>query len=92
MIVYAPAISRCHTHSQRHVIRKEESTVPAVLKDLGSWFWRLVPANPILVRVVQSGGRRLRHLWIRLGYLTIIAVAVVFGIGQSRDRKGAVGV
>ena len=60
----------------------------SVLKDLGLWFWRLVPANPILVRVVFAGGRRLRHLWIRIGYLSILAVAVVIGVlvkqpGQS---------
>ncbi len=60
----------------------------AVLKDLSLWFWRLVPANPILVRVVFAGGRRLRHLWIRIGYLAILAVAVVIGVlvkqpGQS---------
>jgi len=52
----------------------------AVLKDLGLWFWRLVPANPILVRVVFAGGRRLRHLWIRIGYLAVLAVAVVVGV------------
>ncbi|MCB9856763.1 MAG: ABC transporter permease subunit [Phycisphaerales bacterium] len=54
--------------------------MPTIVKDLGLWFWRLVPANPILVRVVQSGGRRKRHLWIRLGYLSIMAIAVVIGI------------
>lgn len=54
--------------------------MPTIVKDLGLWFWRLVPANPILVRVVQSGGRRKRHLWIRLGYLAIMAIAVVIGI------------
>jgi ABC-type transport system involved in multi-copper enzyme maturation permease subunit len=65
--------------------------MPDVIRDLGSWFWRLVPANPILVRVVQSGSRRIRHLWIRLGYLTIIAVAVVFGIVfmQSSASSGS---
>lgn len=54
--------------------------MPTIIKDLGLWFWRLVPANPILVRVVQSGGRRKRHLWIRLGYLSVMAIAVVIGI------------
>ncbi|HRW51333.1 MAG TPA: ABC transporter permease subunit [Phycisphaerae bacterium] len=54
--------------------------MPTILKDLSLWFWRLVPANPILVRVVHAGGRRKRHLWIRLGYLSIMAVAVVIGI------------
>ena len=52
----------------------------AVFRDLGLWFWRLVPANPILVRVVFAGGRRVRHLWIRAGYLAVLAVVVVIGV------------
>ena len=51
-----------------------------VFKDLGLWFWRLAPANPILVRVVHAGGRRVRHLWIRIGYLSILAAVVVIGV------------
>ena len=49
-------------------------------RDLGMWFWRLVPANPILLRVVHAGGRRLPHLYIRIGYLTFLAIAVVIGV------------
>lgn len=52
----------------------------AVLRDLGSWFWRLAPANPIVVRVVYAGGRRLRHLWIRSAYLIILAAIVAIGV------------
>ncbi len=52
----------------------------AVLRDLGHWMWRLVPANPILVRVVHSGGRRSRHLLIRAGYLLAMTIAVVVGV------------
>ncbi|MBK8267827.1 MAG: ABC transporter permease subunit [Planctomycetes bacterium] len=52
----------------------------AALHDLGRWFWRLVPANPILVRVVQAGGRRERHLWIRVGYLFILGAATFIGV------------
>lgn len=65
--------------------------MPTIIKDLGLWFWRLVPANPILVRVVQSGGRRKRHLWIRLGYLAVMAVAVVIGIAlmQGGNSTGS---
>jgi len=48
----------------------------ALLRDFGSWFWRLVPANPILVRVVMAGGRRVSHLWIRVGYLGILMAAM----------------
>ena len=65
-----------------------------VFKDLGLWFWRLAPANPILVRVVHAGGRRVRHLWIRIGYLSILAAVVVivndFMGCSSLGRVGAV--
>jgi ABC-type transport system involved in multi-copper enzyme maturation permease subunit len=44
---------------------------------LGPWFWRLVPANPILVRVVQGGSRRVRHLWLRLAYLSVLLFVVL---------------
>ncbi len=54
--------------------------MPTILKDLGHWFWRLVPANPILVRVVASGSKRAQHLFIRLGYLLVLAVAVCIGV------------
>lgn len=54
--------------------------MPAIAKDLGRWFWRLAPANPILVRVVYAGGKRLRHLYIRTAYLTILAAVVVIGV------------
>lgn len=58
----------------------------AVLRDLGSWFWRLVPANPIVVRVVYAGGRRRQHLWIRTAYLTILAA--IAGIGVLVVQSG----
>ena len=61
----------------------------AVLKDLGLWFWRLVPANPILVRVVSAGGKRVRHLWIRLLYLVALTVAVAFGVLFTYEGGGS---
>lgn len=55
----------------------------SILGDLSLWFWRLLPANPILVRVVTSGGRRTRHLWARCIYLGVLfLVLLVFGVGQ----------
>src|SRR3972149_1843391 len=41
----------------------------ALLGKLWLSFWHLLPANPILVRVVQGGSRRPRHLWLRVGDL-----------------------
>lgn len=52
----------------------------ALVRDLGLWFWRLAPANPILVRVVYAAGRRLRHLWMRTAYLGILAAIVIIGV------------
>jgi len=66
-----------------------------LVRDFGSWFWRLIPANPILVRVVMAGGRRLSHLWIRVAYLGILmgcmaVAALVFqsaGAGSLADMS-----
>ncbi len=44
------------------------------------WFWRLLPANPLLVRVVQGGSRRQTHLWVRMGYLGALILLVVIGL------------
>lgn len=52
------------------------------LARLGKAFWRLIPANPILVRVVHGGSRRSRHLWIRFAYLGILMVVVLFAMTQ----------
>ncbi len=51
-----------------------------LFRDLGQWLWNLAPANPILVRVVYAGGRRVSHLWIRAGYLIILAIVVAGGV------------
>lgn len=41
------------------------------------WLWRLAPANPIVVRIVQGGSRRIRHLWIRMAYLGLLVLLVL---------------
>ena len=41
------------------------------------YFYRLIPANPILLRVVDSGGKRRRDLIIRCVYLGLL-VGLVF--------------
>jgi len=51
---------------------------------LPDYLWRLVPANPILLRVVESAGKRRRDLLIRCAYLGLLVFLVVFSIfGQS---------
>ena len=44
------------------------------------WFWRMLPANPVLLRIVQGGSMRIRHLWIRMGYLGALIGLVLVGL------------
>ncbi len=44
------------------------------------YLYRLVPANPILLRVVETGGKRKRDLLIRCGYLALLIVVVIFSL------------
>jgi ABC-type transport system involved in multi-copper enzyme maturation permease subunit len=50
--------------------------MPAVL----NWLLRLLPTNPICMRLVQGGSRRMRHLYIRSGYLAVMIVVLLFVI------------
>ncbi|HEV8605759.1 MAG TPA: ABC transporter permease subunit [Tepidisphaeraceae bacterium] len=50
---------------------------------ISNYLWRLIPANPILVRVVQAGGKRKRDLLIRCAYLGILLFLVIFLLLQS---------
>src|SRR3954453_18742571 len=50
---------------------------------VGDYFWRLLPANPILLRVVETGGKRKRDLFIRCGYLGLLVLLVVFSLVTS---------
>jgi ABC-type transport system involved in multi-copper enzyme maturation permease subunit len=56
-----------------------------VLSDIGLWLWRLLPVNPILVRVVSNGGKRLPHFWARLIYLAALVVVFLFFGGLLRE-------
>lgn len=48
-----------------------------IVNDVAMSFWRLLPANPIVVRVVQIASKRVQHLWIRTGYLIILLVVML---------------
>ena len=51
------------------------------------YFWRLIPANPILLRVVQMNGKRRRDLFIRCGYLGLLIAVVFFRlVGTQTDN------
>ncbi len=52
------------------------------------WFLRLLPLNPIAVRLVEGGGRRLRHLYLRSGYLAAMIVLLLLAlIGPSTSLR-----
>jgi ABC-type transport system involved in multi-copper enzyme maturation permease subunit len=50
---------------------------PAVL-----WISRLLPTNPIVVRLVAGGSKRTRHLYIRSGYLAVMMLVLFFNLLQ----------
>jgi ABC-type transport system involved in multi-copper enzyme maturation permease subunit len=52
------------------------------------YLWRLLPANPILVRVVETASKRKRDLIIRCIYLGILIAVVLFALAQSGDAAG----
>ncbi len=51
----------------------------------GRWLSDLGPTNPIILRIVSNGSRRVRHLWIRSGFLAALILALLFGIIGSFD-------
>ncbi len=48
--------------------------MPVVLR----WFLRLAITNPITVRLVQNASRRPRHLYVRLAYLGVLIVVLLW--------------
>src|SRR5688572_4881491 len=60
---------------------------------VGEYLWRLLPANPILLRVVETGGKKKRDLFIRCGYLALLIVVVLFAlIASGNAATGAMGL
>ncbi|MDY7107014.1 MAG: hypothetical protein SYC29_00100 [Planctomycetota bacterium] len=43
-----------------------------------NWLLRLLPTNPICMRLVQGGSRRVRHMYIRSGYLAVMIFLLLF--------------
>jgi ABC-type transport system involved in multi-copper enzyme maturation permease subunit len=52
---------------------------------VGDYLWRLIPANPILLRVVESGGKKKRDLAIRCAYLGLLVFFVIFTLFTTRQ-------
>src|ERR1700722_14232222 len=49
------------------------------------YLYRLIPANPILLRVVETGGKRKRDLLIRCAYLGLLIIVVLFSLYSNGD-------
>jgi len=50
--------------------------MPAIV----DWFLALLPTNPICMRLVQGGSKRMRHLYVRSGYLAILMVVLLISL------------
>ncbi|HEX4124980.1 MAG TPA: ABC transporter permease subunit [Tepidisphaeraceae bacterium] len=50
---------------------------------IADYFWRLLPANPILLRVVSIGGRRWRDLLYRCAYLGLLIGVVLISLAVN---------
>lgn len=48
-----------------------------------NWTLRLLITNPICMRLIQGGSRRLRHLYIRSAYLGVMIVVLVLALLSS---------
>ena len=51
--------------------------------------WHLLPGNPILVRVVGGSSRRVRHLWLRVIYLSALLAVVLFSLLTSGGQHSS---
>jgi ABC-type transport system involved in multi-copper enzyme maturation permease subunit len=49
------------------------------------YLWRLIPGNPILLRVVEAAGKKRRDLFIRCGYLALLVAIVLWIVLGSGD-------
>src|SRR5205814_5042481 len=47
---------------------------------------KLGPFNPLLLRVVTAGGRRLRHAFTRWGYLGLLMVVLLIALVSSSTQ------
>lgn len=60
-----------------------------LLRKLALTLWQLLPANPILVRVVSGASRRVRHLWLRAVYLAALVLVVFVSLLTSIPGQAA---
>src|ERR1700753_1139508 len=55
---------------------------------IAEYFLCLLPAKPILLRVVQMNGKRRRDLFIRCGYLGLLVGGVIFSLMSGTASTG----
>jgi ABC-type transport system involved in multi-copper enzyme maturation permease subunit len=55
---------------------------------IADYFWRLIPGNPILRRVVENAGKKRRDMVIRCGYLGLLVSIVLYTLWTSGDDFG----
>ena len=55
---------------------------------IADYFWRLIPANPILRRVVENAGKKKRDMIIRSAYLAILVIIVLWTIATGDTGSG----
>ncbi len=57
----------------------------------GDYLWRLIPGNPILLRVVETGGKRRRDLVVRCVYLGLliffVLISIIGGAGMGEFSR-----
>ena len=49
------------------------------------WLLRLGPVNPVAVRLVQGGSKRLRHLYLRAGYLALLIIVLLWTLLMASE-------
>ncbi len=59
------------------------------MMQVARWFWTLGPANPMVLRIVYGGSRRLRHFFVRTGYLAVLVGLVILAMLSSGNLSGS---
>lgn len=49
------------------------------------WFLSLGPTNPVAVRLVQGGSKRLHHLYLRSAYLAVLIIVLLWTLLVASD-------
>ena len=57
-----------------------------------SFLWYLLPANPMLLRIVKGGSVRQRDFYVRLGYLSAMIALVFFGLVSGNAISGTLSI